>query len=414
VNKRIRYFYGIVAGTIGAVLSPLVALAGDVGKSTSNTAFKDFATSYSFQGVTDVYYQAPWLVSFVQFFISWCCIIAFVVYFFSYLCSIVVLSNKELFYTIDALKKDKGSEENTGIFKTVFDGFKRGASDSGLNGGFDNIAVFFFKLSLNFKAYSVYKNVEPGSEDGGKTSWGGGYSYNDTIASFFLKSLFQAVAVTVICSTALSGVLIRTWFTIGDVIIVKMDRFANTTLVAKLDEVLGNDGLYTFNLASSGTKGGAIAEQVARKLYANIVSYFPDITNDQAQAIGRETENKIEDLILGNTATGYDTIKDLVNKTLPDDYKVETLNTEELMQGVELKAFNVNSNDSTNGDTQLVISLKEIVDNAQLQVPAGRADINKWAHVTLIWNAGAGRSHMVDQNAPSQTQTTTTNPNVIE
>lgn len=375
---------------------------------TTNGAMGDFARSFAMQGNTDVYYSSPWLVKIVQWFISWTCIIALLAYYMSYLCSIVVLSNKELFYTIDALKRDKegSSEGKKGIFGSVLQGFKNGASDAGLNGGADNIAVFILMLSLNFKAYSVYKNVEAGSDnsEGGK---GPKYAYTDTMTSFFLKSLFDSIMVTFICSIALSGLLLGVWFTVGDVLIIKADRFAQTNLVAKLDQITGNDGLYPFTLAANKTKGGQIAENIARKIYANIIAQFPDITADQINAIGRAVEDSVFgggsgasgegvfQSVLGGDIRGYSQLTELVNVNLSDGSKIPEINSEEMAAGVTIQRFAVNTNPGTVNDTQLVYSLDKILDNAGVKPPRG--ELKLYAHITFMFNNATANNYLEEK-----------------
>lgn len=388
------------------ILSPISVFA------TTNGSMGDFARSFAMQGNTDVYYSAPWLVKFVQCFISWTCIIALLAYYMSYLCSIVVLSNKELFYTIDALKRDKegGSDSKKGIFGSVLQGFKNGSSDAGLNGGADNIAVFILMLSLNFKAYSVYKNVEAGTDGSGGGSDGGKgpkYAYTDTMTSFFLKSLFDSIMMTFICSIALSGLLLGIWFTIGDVLIIKADRFAQTNLTAKLDQIIGDDALYPFTLASNNTKGGKIAEEVARKLYASTIAYFPDITSDQINAIGRVVEDSIYgggngvsgegslQSVLGGDIKGYSQLTELVNVNLSDNAKIEEINSEEMAACVTVYKYAVNTNPGTVNDTQLVYSLDKILANAGVKPPQG--DLNLYTHITFVFNSATANNYLEDQ-----------------
>lgn len=90
---------GFIKSKLGMVVTVLVLTlvnavpalaAGDV------TSMQVMANSAEMQGTTNFYYSNEWLVRFVQFVISWLCIIALLVYYAGWLCSMVVLSNKEL------------------------------------------------------------------------------------------------------------------------------------------------------------------------------------------------------------------------------------------------------------------------------------------------------------------------------
>lgn len=384
---------------LGLTTLVLIAMSTTVfASSVTPGSMGDFATSYGMTGTSDVYYSAPWLVRFVQFFISWTCIIAFLTYYMSYLCSIVVLSNKELFYTIDSLKRDKdgGSEGgNKGPLNGLFEKFKGGSAQDGLNGGADNIAVFFLMLSLNFKAYSVYKNVEAGSE-GGASDKGPKYAYSDTMTSFFLKSLFESVMVTFILSIALSGLLIKMWFTVGDVLIVKADRFAQTTLIAKLDNIVGNDSMYTFTLGTMGTTGGDIAQQVSRKLYANILAQFPEITSEQAQSIGKAVENTVYREVLGSSPDGYERLLELANRQMADARKLsyDNIATPEAIKGMSISNSPINSNELEKPN-ELVIPLQPILDEAGVRAPM-KDDLGLYMHLIIGYNINTANNYMVD------------------
>lgn len=254
----------------------------------------DWATSYGLQGTSEVFYSAPWLVRFVQFFISWVCIIAFLTYYMSFLCSIVVLSNKELFYTIDALKRDteeSGDKKGKAFLNGLWEKFRSGSAKDGLNGGADNIAVFFLMLSLNFKAYSVYKNVE--ADSGDDSGSGRRFAYSDTMASFFLKSLFDSVMVTFILSIALSGLLIRVWFTLGDVLIFQADRFAQTNLVAWVQNLVGTERYFNPSFMLMDSRSADIADTVLNRIMAQGLGHVPNIEDAQIQALGVAVEDNI-------------------------------------------------------------------------------------------------------------------------
>lgn len=398
--RRLRHFNPKIL--VFALIS--IVYTQPVYATTTSQSLGDWATSYALQGTTEVFYSAPWIASIVQWCISWSCIIAFIAYYFSYLSSIVVLSNKELFYTIDALKKDKdgNGEGKTGMFGSIISTFKKGSVASGLNGGADNIVVLFLMMFPNFLAYSMYKNIEAGSE--APTGKGSKLSYSDSVMNFILSTSFTSIFVTFILSIALSGLLLRCWFTVGDVLIVKADRFAQTNLVAMLDEIVGNDGAYTFSLSGGMYKGGELAESVARKIYANIIAQFPEISKDQLNIIGKAVEDAVYNdtgvatgaatSILGGDKTGYDTIYDLVRVNLSDanDLTREGLANEEAMRSVSIANFDVNVNDNTVNDSQIVFSIDGILRNAGVTPPKGNT--NLYAHVTFRYNSETSNNYL--------------------
>ena len=256
--------------------------------------FSDWAGSL--HGTTEMFYSNRWLVALVQFVISWISIVGFLMYLMSFLCSALVLSNKEIFWTIDAIKKDNDGSRETrrGPFNGLIEAFRNGAKD-GLNGGMDNIMVFLLQFSLNFKAYSKYKNVEMG-DDGGNNPGGKGpkYSYSDTVGTFFLKESIEAIIVTFVFSIALSGLLIRVWLTVSDALVFYADRFAQTRLEVMIANALANAGVapYHFTINMNNAHPTAEVERVAGLLF-NAASYRFDrtITPEQRHSIGVAVEN---------------------------------------------------------------------------------------------------------------------------
>lgn len=360
--------------------------AGDV------SSMQVMANSAEMQGTTNFYYSNEWLVKFVQFVISWLCIIALLVYYAGWLCSMVVLSNKELFYLIDTIKKeasDSGSNnEKGGMFgiNAVLHTFKNGSAN-GVNGGLDNVLLFVLSLSINFKAYSYYKEVEAGSGDG--EGAGGKFNYNDTMLNFILKTLIPAVAITFVTSVAISGVLLQCWFTIGDVFIVRAERFAQTNLSAKVDEWLGDTQGYKFTLASSGLQGPLVADTVAKKMYSNIAAQFPNATPDQLQSIGLAVENEVLNSVLGGTTSDYyGTLEKWAKGSVANGVKESVVITNEdqaKLVGIE---FTTNTNPKSSATGAYTVPMKDILKTAGVTADAAntRYQDNLYMHTIFKWD----------------------------
>ena len=376
------------------VLVPLVTLiltyaipayaAGDV------SSMQLMANSAEMRGTTEFYYSNEWLVRFVQFVISWLCIIALLVYYAGWLCSMVVLSNKELFYLIDTIKKESsesggGEQKGWSGVNAVIHSFKNGSKD-GVNGGLDNILLFVLALSINFKAYSYYKNVEAGSEDNAS---GGKFNYNDTMLNFILKTLIPAVTVTFVCSIAISGVLLSCWFTISDVFTVSAQRFAQTNLVAKVDAMIGRTGGYDFTLGDSGLQGPVVAEQVARKVYASTVGQFPNATNEQLQAIGLAVENEVYKAVLGgSTSEYYGTLEQWAKGAVSASAQDAVIIKNEDQAKLVSVDFTTNTNPQSSTTGAYTIAMKDILSAAGVSSNEvnTRYQDNLYMHTIFKWD----------------------------
>jgi len=348
----------------------------------------------SLQGSTEVFYSNRWLVSLTQFVISWIAIVGFLMYLMSFLCSALVLSNKEIFWTIDAIKKDQEGTRETkrGPFNGLMEAFRGGAKD-GLNGGMDNIMVFLLAFSLNFKAYSKYKNVEMGS-DGGDSGGGKGpkYTYNDSMGTFFLKESIEAIIVTFVFSIALSGLLIRIWLTFSDFLVVTADRFAQRELVLLFDRMTANLGVgqYNFTINHQNTVPTSIAENIASHVFVNVAVSFPTITPDQIQALGVAAENEVFALFGGSFSPGPLAVEMASMATRTDDSQTQRPNRSfENPQnwGALSHSITVNNNPNPTSPGIHTINLANVMASAGLAAGEGSANLSAgFLHVTIHVN----------------------------
>ena len=375
-----KLFMSAICSYVMMLFMPMTAYASSLG---------EWAQSDALIGSSQVYYSAPWLVSGVQFVISWVCIIAFLTFYMSFLCSVVSLSNKELFWLIDTLKREQeSSDSKRGPLNGVIERFRSGSSQEGLQGGADNFIVFVLMLGINFKRYSVYKNVEADSGGGGGGEKGPKYQYSDTMATFFLKSLFDSVMVTFILSIALSGLLIRVWFWMGDVLVVYTDRAVQTNLVAAIDRVVGTNYMYNFSLSGSGTQDGLIAEQISTRIFQQIVTGFPNITVDQAQMIGVTVENEVSNrLNMDRTAgsgipalTNYANLIIVDGNTIPPDQMVAR--GQQAWNGFSWSST-INNNSSHGIQGGLTFDFNQILGASGLSTPDGRAINPGFMHIRV-------------------------------
>lgn len=364
--------------------------AGDV------SSMQVMANSSEMQGTTNFYYSNEWLVKFVQFVISWLCIIALLVYYAGWLCSMVVLSNKELFYLIDTIKKEAsdggGDKKGFSALNAVLSTFKNGSKD-GVNGGLDNVLLFFLSLSINFKAYSYYKDVEAGSGDGD----GGGnkFNYNDTMLNFILKTLIPAVTITFITSVAISGVLLQCWFTIGDVFIVRAERFAQTNLSAKVDEWIGDSNGYNFTIGSSDLKGPLLASAVAKNMYANVAAQFPNASKDQLQAIGLAVENEVLQSVLGGSTTDYyGSLEGWAKGSVASGTKDQVVITNEDQAKLVSIEFTTNTNPKSSATGAYTVAMKDILKTAGVSadITNTRYQDNLYMHTIFKWDGNKAGS----------------------
>jgi len=348
------------------------------------------------QGSTEVFYSNRWLVSLTQFVISWIAIVGFLMYLMSFLCSALVLSNKEIFWTIDAIKKDNDGtrETNRGPFNGLMEAFRGGAKD-GLNGGMDNVMVFLLAFSLNFKAYSKYKNVEMG-DDGGGSGPGSGkgpkYSYSDTMGTFFLKESIEAIIVTFVFSIALSGLLIRIWLTFSDALVVYADRFSQNQLQLWVDNLLANAGvgLYNFTINQTNSHPTAEIEQMARQTFNAIAVNFPTITPEQVQALGVSIENYYFALMGGTFIPGQVAVE-IASRAGRTDDNLNARPNAGFEHPQNWGALSVRGTFNSNPEPSVpwthVIDLQEIMNAAQLVPGEGSANLTaRFMHVTFFVN----------------------------
>jgi len=361
------------------------------------------------QGSTEVFYSNRWLVSLTQFVISWIAIVGFLMYLMSFLCSALVLSNKEIFWTIDAIKKDLDGtrETNRGPFNGLIEAFRGGAKD-GLNGGMDNIMVFILAFSLNFKAYSKYKNVEMG-DDGGGGGPGSGkgpkYSYSDTMGTFFLKESVEAIVVTFVFSIALSGLLIRIWLTFSDALVVYADRFSQHQVALWIDNFLlnVNVGQYNFTIDHANTIPTSIAQNVAGQVFNHIAVNFPTITPDQVQTLGVAAENEVFALFGGSFVPGPLAVQiaSMATRDLPSQ-QARPNNGFEHPQNWGALTHNVTVNNNPNPTSPGIhtIRLADVMTAAGLAAGEGSANLTAgYLHVTFHVNESF-TGHWLEEATP--------------
>lgn len=383
----------------------------------ANSDLGAWAQGTSLIGTTDVFYSIPFLARFTQWFIGVAGVLGFLGFFFSFLCSVVVLSNKELFWTIDALKRDSdGSSENKrGPLNGLIEKFKAGSSKDGINGGADQIVIFVLVLFPNFKAYSVYKNIEVDSGGGAEGgSKGFKYAYSDSIGTFFLKSLPNMIISSFVLAISISGILLSSIFTVADIFIVNAHRFTQLNLVAMVDSLFGTMGLYDFNLNPSNTPDGAIAETIARHAMANIAREFPAITNEQAQALGTVIESRVRTDFLGGYGAGQPEairrMATLVRETTADGStmpEVDTIvGTPTMWNQMSLNGTPTINNNPSGGrpipgggllGSHHTINLQELLEQANLGTNPQLT--SSFLHFNLQWNyhAGDGAFHTTQQ-----------------
>jgi len=375
-----------------------------------SSSMKVMAGSAEMRGTTSFYYSNEWLVRFVQFVISWLCIIALLVYYAGWLCSMVVLSNKELFYLIDTIKKEaseSGGGEQKGFsgVNAVIHTFKNGSKD-GVNGGLDNILLFFLSLSINFKAYSYYKNVEAGSEDGAS---GSKFNYNDTMLNFILKTLIPAVTITFVTSVAISGVLLQAWFTIGDVFIVRAERFAQYNLSAKIDELIGDDSHYTFTFGQLETVGPQIADNVATDMYAKMRGQYTGLSPDQQRALGLAIENEVLKTVLGgSTVDYYKPLEGWARKSVGNGAQENIVITNEDQAKLVTVTSAANTNPKSAATGAYTVSMAKILEDAGISPDATNSTYNGdlYMHYMFHWDTASAQSYYKTNSDEKKTDTT--------
>jgi hypothetical protein len=405
-NKLVRLAMVLPMTFLVFSLTLMFATAAFAATATAGGSMEGLATSTQLTGTTDFYYSNEWLVRFVQFAISWLCIIALLVYYAGWLCSMVTLSNKELFYLIDSIKKD-GQDGNSdgkgfGAITSVLKTFKNGAKD-GVNGGLDNVLLFFLSLSINFKAYSYYKDVEAGSDGSdGKNK----FNYNDTMLSFILKTLIPAIAITFVTSVAISGTLLGCWFTIGDVFIVRAERFSQTNLSAKVDSWIGDSAGYKFSLASTGTAGGKLGQNIAQKLYVQIASQFPNATAEQLQSLGRVIENRVVTDYLGNSPGGnyYSALQSKVKESQPVALRNNiVISNEQQAELVSVKTVVASTSSNTYNNQYTIYPVQDLINEAGL-APDGtnvKYQNNMYLRVLLGYDSGTASTMVLSTPSSS-------------
>ena len=349
------------------------------------------------QGSTEVFYSNRWLVALTQFVISWIAIIGFLMYLMSFLCSALVLSNKEIFWTIDAIKKDQDGTRETkrGPFNGLVEAFRGGAKD-GLNGGMDNIMVFLLAFSLNFKAYSKYKNVEMG-DDGGGGGPGSGkgpkYSYSDTMGTFFLKESIEAIIVTFVFSIALSGLLIRVWLTVSDALVIQADRFSQQHLIRILDNWMTNMGInqYGFTINITNTHPTAELQRVAGMAFTAIAYRFNQaLTPEQTQALGVAVENYFRAL-MGGDFVPANVAMEIAGRAARTDENMTARPDASFAHPQNWGALSIRAQTNNNPERAVpwahVINLDELLLSSGLQAGEGSANlVAGFMHITFHVN----------------------------
>lgn len=184
--------------------------------------------------------------------------------------------------------------------------------------------------------------------------------------------------------------------------IVRAERFAQTNLSAKVDELIGDSQGYKFTLASNGLYGPILADNVAKNMYANIKAQFPNATNDQLQAIGLAVEQEVLNSVLGGSSTEYYGTLEKWAKGAVVDKDTVIIKNEDQAKLVGMN-FDVNTNPKSSATGAYTVAMKDILKKAGVSADEvnTRYQDNLYMHTIFKWD-GAKAGTMSTSNTGKQ------------
>lgn len=238
----------------------------------------DLFETMAFSGSWEVFSKMNaigWLLSSI---ISVFCLVGLFLTCFRIIDSMLYLSGKNIFDTVDELKgKGKGQS---------FFGFGSMAKEvfhANYGVGLDAFVGFFLSLLPNIKAYSDYAE--------------GNMSYNlsedDTITTYILHISLPTILTIFFFSIGFSGTL---WAAFGNVVgamCVASETLVEVDLDQMVNRALNTGASYSFSLNGDQTEWGGFKQNLAKTMNNKILNKTVNLTSDVKMSIGAKVESAV-------------------------------------------------------------------------------------------------------------------------
>lgn len=272
----------------GAILAIcLVVPMFTVGVSaTGNPPLTDLFTSKSFQGSAEALKNANVIGMVMHYVISWFSFLGLCLTLYQKFITLLYLSARTMFDKVYDVKinKMKGSALGYGeLLKSLFVQTDNGGEGGG-GGGLDVFITFVYSLLPNIKAYCDY-NPDKISRVKNLTD-------EDGVTQYMLKTAIPTIMLIFFLTIGYSGTLAKMYGMVVDGMAAAADHLVEQNLGAWVKRTLGTTGTFDFQLNNSSKQGG-FANQIALKMYQEILAEFNTLPKEQKDAIGRVIEASV-------------------------------------------------------------------------------------------------------------------------
>jgi hypothetical protein len=363
----------------------------------------DLFSTRSFRGSGEALEKMDVLGMVLHYVISWFSFLGLCLTLYQKFITLLYLSSRSTFDTIDDIKMNKAKGGPLGI-KGLFEVVKTGEGHAG--GGFDVFITFVYGLLPNIKAYSDYASE--------KSRLNSKLEDTDTALQYMLKTGIPTVILVFFLTIGFSGTLGKAYGVIVDGMATAADNVVSRNLSAYVKKMIINGEAYQFTLDVRGTGDAKLADQMAREVYAEILGNTDAANEEFRQVVGKSVEDNVLAQLLGGGPTSFDVPETGSNGAtlsnfwpafsskaqknsragLYDDANPLVL-TDDRSKGVKLQFFkNIDSTPSNPGG-EFTFSLSELVkhaysgDEAAVEL-TGKRDL--YVHVLVQYDPGTNAS----------------------
>lgn len=247
---------------------------------TQDRALTDLFRTQAFSGSWKVFEKINWVGAILSTLISAFCFLGLFGTALRLTLSLLYLSNKNLFDTIDEIKSKGKGQKGFGMLaigKEVF--------NANYGTGLDAFVAFFLSLFPNVKNYSDYAT--------GRVSYN--LSEDDTCTTFILKISLPTIMTIFFFSIGFNGVLWQAFGNVVNAMGVASQRLVDEELSTYVDRALNTGSNYTFTYDGDNTKFGSFRQKLSKTVYSKVLREVTDLNSDNKIAIGAAIDKQIND-----------------------------------------------------------------------------------------------------------------------
>lgn len=384
------------------VLAPFVAGVA-YADGANITTLTDMFRTESFRGSAEALNGSNFISGILHYVISWFSFVGLCLTLYQKFITLLYLSSRNLFDTIYDIKTQKMKGSFLG-YKDLISSLMKGDNGSG-GGGIDVFITFFYSLLPNVRAYCDYCPDKMKSNKLDET---------DGPTQYMLKTAIPTITLVFFLTIGYSGTLAQAYGTIVDGMAMAADNLVSRNLAGYVKRLVGEGGGHQFSLGDTGTAGSVFGEKVAKQMYNQILGICNDTTPEFEQNLGRLIESTVagtegglapaKDIgvpsILGGTATGYETLYLLAEKTRPNTLADDTSEAGTFQESdiKNLKAPYVYMSTSTGivGDAGLSYRVKDFLVEAGASADmVAKAPLDRYIHILVYKNVKSNVNYQI-------------------